>query len=295
MQFKLALLGFVPEYEKGIAKKIMYQTKGLENNNCLVETLVIKNNCYFFKNKKVGNVYRVQTTLNKIFRKIEEISYLNKLKEDALYRDINLIFIRTIGSYPWTLNYFKFLKKQGKKIILEIPTYPYDMEKNKLSPLNFLDKYYRKKLYKYVDKIVTYSEDKEIWGIPCINISNGIDLEAVQMVNKQEKDKNLIVFTSVSNCSFWHGIDRFLLSLEKYGQLDSKKEIKFNIVGEGSESDKIKEIVSKSGYLSKVVNFAGFKSGEDLDHIYDETSIAVGCLGNHRKGIYTIQALKNKE
>ncbi|MGL5426402.1 MAG: glycosyltransferase, partial [Cetobacterium sp.] len=25
------------------------------------------------------------------------------------------------------------------------------------------------------------------------------------------------------------------------------------------------------------------------------TDIAVGCLGNHRKGIYTIQALKNKE
>ncbi|MGL5056123.1 MAG: glycosyltransferase, partial [Fusobacteriaceae bacterium] len=288
-------ISFVPLTEKGVLKKIDYQIKALMNLGIKVNKLEILNNKLYILEKKIGYSFSKNNILHKIFRKISIINYLYNLKEKKIYIGKKNIYIRNFGSSPWSNFYFKFLKKNGVKIILEIPTYPYDKECSNLNIFFIIDKLFRKKLYKYVDKIVTYSEDKEIWGIPCINISNGIDLEEVQMVDKQEKDKNVIVFTSVSNCSFWHGIDRFLLSLEEYGQLDSKKEIKFNIVGEGSESTKLKEIVSKSEYLSKVVNFAGFKSGKDLDHIYDETSIAVGCLGNHRKGIYTIQALKNKE
>ncbi|MGL5056630.1 MAG: glycosyltransferase, partial [Fusobacteriaceae bacterium] len=284
----LAKFSYQNKEDSGILKKIIYQQKAIQNNNINVNLISTDYSYLYFnkdKIKKYNNVYKAK------------LSWIKDSLTEKYISENDLFYIRN-SSVDFGL-VLALNKIKHKKIILEIPTYPYDGEKKMNSLKNIItivsDKISRVFLKKSIHRIVTYSEDKEIWGIPCINISNGIDLEEVQMVNKQEKDKNKIVFTSVSNCSFWHGIDRFLISLEEYGKLDSKKEIKFNIVGEGSESAKLKEIVSKSEYLSKVVNFAGFKSGEDLDHIYDETSIAVGCLGNHRKGIYTIQALKNKE
>lgn len=292
---KIALIAFVPEYEKGVLKKIEYQIKAFKNNNLLVENIIKKDNNYFFKEKKIGSFYTKNNLLKKICRKIEEIRYLLNLKDIELFRDIDIVYIRSIGSSPWVLNYFKFLKKNHKKIILEIPTYPYDKEKSKLNILNFLDKIYRKKLYKYVDKIVTFSEDKSIWNIPCINISNGIDLEEVKLINLEDRENSTIIFTSVSNCSFWHGIDRFLFSLKKYGELEVKKDIKFNIVGEGPRLKSYREIVSRSEYLSKVVLFEGFKNGKELDYIYDGTDIGVGSLGRHRSGLKTVRALKNRE
>lgn len=295
MMKKIAFLAFVPGNEKGIIKKIKYQIKALEKLELNIEKIIILNQLYYFKNKKIGKFYVKKNIIQKIFRKIEEVFYFSKLKDFSLYENIDIIYMRTVGIYPWSKSYFKFLKKINKKIILEIPTYPYDKEKSKFNILNMLDKHQRIKLYKYVDRIVTYSEDKEIWGIPCINISNGIDLSEILLINRKEKKNNKIIFTSVSNCSFWHGIDRFLESLDKYNQQENKKDIIFNIVGEGTESNNIKEIVSKSEYLSKIVKFQGFKTGIELDKIYNETDIGVGSLGRHRSGLHTMRALKNRE
>ena len=159
-----------------------------------------------------------------------------------------------------------------------------------------MDKKYRSELYKYVDKIVTYSKDKEIFGIPCINISNGIDLNEVKLVNKIERNDNKIIFTIVSNCSFWHGIDRFLYSFLEYEKKNSDNNIVFNIVGEGSETPKLKKIVEDNPLLKGCVIFHGFKSGKELDEIYNQTDIGIGSLGIHRiKGLKEVQPLKNRE
>ena len=57
------------------------------------------------------------------------------------------------------LQFLKFLKESQIKTVLEIPTYPYDGELcNGYKKME--DAYYRKQLSEYVDKIVTYSNDK---------------------------------------------------------------------------------------------------------------------------------------
>lgn len=77
------------------------------------------------------------------------------------------------------------------KIILEIPTYPYDGEKINHTGIKkkkyWIEKKYRKSLYKYVDRVVTFSEDDEIFGIKTIKISNGIDLETISLIKKESK------------------------------------------------------------------------------------------------------------
>ena len=61
---------------------------------------------------------------------------------------------------------------------MEIPTFPYDyeIESYSLWPLLVKDKIVRHFLHNYVDRIVTYSNDKVIWGIDTIQISNGVQI-----------------------------------------------------------------------------------------------------------------------
>ncbi|MGL5965499.1 MAG: glycosyltransferase, partial [Fusobacteriaceae bacterium] len=298
---KMIYFNYINPLEKGVRKKIEFQKKsfkklGYQTNEIKVDFLKGHQNL-FYENKVLLNNLTVNATSfkEKIIKNLEWKKVCTVVKDKVIENDIDLIYIRYPGSNKYFIKFLKKIKMNNIKIIIEIPTYPYDKESKKIHISKILDKIYRQKLYKYVDKIVTYSEDKEIWGIPCINISNGIDLEEVKMVNKKSRDTNKIVFTSVSNCSFWHGIDRFLLSLEEYGKKSIKKDILFNIVGEGAESNKFKDIVSRSEYLSKVVVFKGFKSGKELDDIYDETDIGLGSLARHRSGLETMRALKNRE
>lgn len=283
----------------GVYKKKVFQEKSfLKNGIDLKKTYCkLKKNSYeyYIEKYKIGEEsykYKLDFIRRRLFQKIK--IYKNIQKIIKIY-DIKVIYIRYYRSDYYFYIFLKNLKKNNTKIIIEIPTYPYDNEVRKSNISLLLDKYYRKKLYKYVDRVVTYSDDKKIWNIPCINISNGIDLEEVHLVNKKEKNKNKIVFTIVSNCSFWHGIDRMLYSLEEYGKNANKKEIIFNVVGEGNEINKLKEIVIKSKNLLKVVKFTGIKVGKELEEIYDQTDIAIGSLGRHRSGVDTMRALKNRE
>ena len=47
--------------------------------------------------------------------------------------------------------------------------------------------------------------------------------------------------------------------------------------------------------LKDSVIFHGFKTGKELDEIYNNTDIAVGSLGNFRKDLKSGGALKNQE
>lgn len=293
---KILYLNIVPVNEKGVIKKINYQIKSLKNNGCSVEMSYILNDSFYLNNVNIIHYKVGNTFLSKLKNKIENMFLFYKIKKEIFYKNIDYVYIRYPKTYLWTLSYYKFLKKINKKIILEVPTYPYDGEIKKENIFTKMDKKYRSELYKYVDKIVTYSKDKEIFGIPCINISNGIDLNEVKLVNKIERNDDKIIFTIVSNCSFWHGIDRFLYSFLEYKKKNSDNNIVFNIVGEGSETPKLRKIVKDNPLLKGCVIFHGFKSGKELDEIYNQTDIGIGSLGIHRiKGLKEVQPLKNRE
>lgn len=291
---KILYLTFMLEKFLGVHKKINAQIKSLEKlTQNKVKECRLKNEILYFDEKKIGKYNCGEKIYKKILRKIQEYIILNKLQNKKLYKDIDVIYIRRFNATRWLINYLKFLKKLNKKIILEIATYPYDNETQKQNYFTKQDKIWRDEYYKYVDKVVTFSGDNKIWNIPCINISNGIDLEEVKLIKK--KAHKGVNFISVSQCHFWHGIDRFLYSLLQYRKNGGKEEIKFYIVGEGNETSKLKKIVEDNIELQDIVIFYGFKLGKELDEIYNDSDIAVGCLGNHRKGISYIQALKNRE
>jgi hypothetical protein len=294
MKEKLLYLSFNSAKEPGVYKKINFQEKAISKLKIIVYRSYIQNNIFYINTMKVAKYNSSNKEIIKILRRLEIYFIFKKIKQFIYKEKISVLYIRYYRTGILFYNFIKYVKKQYKlKIILEIPTYPYD---NEVGAGNFgilIDRVLRKKIYKYVDNIVTYSNDKVIWNIPCINISNGIDLKEVKII---EKKQHLgINFISVSNCSFWHEIDRFLYSLLQYKKNGGIEDLKFYIVGEGEETSKLKKIVDDNMELQDIVIFHGFKSGEELDEIYNNSDIALGSLGIHRLKLESVQPLKNRE
>lgn len=279
------------ELNGGVEKKIKYQIDSLEKIGHQVQCLYAskKNIC-----KYVSGTTTTLTEYKNSFNKrkkiyVEALNLINK-------ENIDIIYIRYFKCDIGFLQFLNKIKKINKrvKILVEIPTYPYDeaipLGLSKAYFLLVADRLLRQFLKFYVDNIVTFSLDKEIFGVTCINICNGIDLQKVRLITPIYPSSDFI-FTSVSGCQVAHGIDRFLKSLDYF----KIQNLKFNIVGEGPEIPKLKNIVETSDYLKGCVAFLGFLSGEDLDNVYNETNVAVGCLGRHREGVEIIRTLKTVE
>lgn len=223
----------------------------------------------------------------------KRLNFFNLIKERELLSQYDYYYIRSFVATP---SFIKFLKGNfDKKIIIELPTYPIDLECNtfNLKIMNIIDKIFRKKLYFYVKKIVTYSEHKEIYGKKCINIENGIEIENINKI--ETNNHKSINFISVSKVAFWHGIDRFLYSLLQYRKSGGKEKIKFHIVGEGRETSKLKKIIEENIELRDMVIFHGFKSGKELDEIYNNSDIGLGALASFKQGTDSGSSLKGAE
>ncbi|WP_324283384.1 glycosyltransferase [Fusobacterium polymorphum] len=300
---KLLYLCFVEIVEiSGISKKMLYQVKAFQNAGFDVKL------CYekIEKDKIYRKIYDTSITLEevknrKISRQFLHYKY-DKLIEYILEEKIKVIYIRYNHiANPSFINFLKTLKGKNIKIILEVPTYPYDLEYTNVNFLaklkHSIEKIYRQKMKKYIDRIVTFTNDEEIFGIKTISINNGISLEDISIIKKDKKeDKNKINFIGVAGISFWHGFDRMLLAMVKYYKKTPKREVIFHIVGDGDKVviDSLKKIV-KDNNLEKYVIFYGYKFGKELDEIYNKADIAVGSLGAFRKNIQVGSALKVRE
>lgn len=279
------------ENNSGIVKKIKSQQKAFLKLGFQCDLLYSQDNNIYINNNFIKKSY------NKYYRRLFFFYNLYKYIKLSSY---NSLYIRYPGSNIFFIKFLKKIKERNMKVVIEIPTYPYDNESKGflMKMFNFIDKIYREQLYKYIDRVVTFSNDNEIFGIKTIKINNGIDVLQVPIIN-EEKNYNIdneINFISVAQIAIWHGLDRFILSMSEYYKNNPKEIIKFHVVGDGQKDvvENLKRLV-RDNNLEKFVIFYGYKSGKGLDEIYNKSDIGVGCLGNFRKGILSGGALKNQE
>ena len=213
------------------------------------------------------------------------------------YSNIDFLYIRMETIDGFFLRYLKKIHAQNKHIVIvaEIPTYPYDKEFRTIRNLHILvkNRYSRKKLHKYIDRIVTFSLDDTIFGIKTIKIINGIDTGSVPVVS-QTGDNSAIRLIAVANMAFWHGLDRLILGMADYYQNKGDRNITLDIVGYGEEYDNLNSLI-KENNLQNRIKMHGFQNGSDLDAVFHNADIAVSSLGIHRIGLYLISALKTRE
>lgn len=181
------------------------------------------------------------------------------------------------------------------KLILEVPTYPYLDEFKGLVKLDIMlkEKRWTKALSRYIDRIVTYSDDQKIFDIPCINISNAYDFAALDFSNRHKQAS--INLLGVATLCFYHGYDRIIEGLRNYYQNpDQPIKVTFTLVGDGPVLKDYKKMVTEY-QLEDVVFLQGRKQLSELAPYYTAADIGVDSLARHRSGVSYNSSLKGKE
>ena len=198
--------------------------------------------------------------------------------------------------------YVKFWKKVKEKypdckIIIEIFTYPYDKDDfAKWNAWSFYIKelIYRRNLKKYVDRFVTYTDDKEIFGVPTICTTNGVNVDKIEMV-KGEYQENKITLIGVAYMQRQHGYERVIEGLAEYYKSKANRYVvELLLIGDGPEKSKYQEMVQKY-YLQDYVKFYPNMYSPQLDEMYDASDIALAAFGMYKVGVKRLAALKTRE
>jgi hypothetical protein len=232
--------------------------------------------------------------------KIKKRTEFSSIVKFAIDNQIEFVYIRSNhNANPFTIHMVRQMKAAGMKVVMEIPTYPYDSEykAQRMSKQIFQDKIFRNHLAKELDAIVTFSDYPQIFGQRTIRISNGIDFEHVSMkttVNDTSQTLNLI---GVAEIHRWHGFDRLVKGLAQYYSQPQKYIVKFHVVGyfySAEGEDEFKQLIADN-HMEDYVILYGKKHGEELDKLFNMCDFGIGSLGRHRVGIQKIKTLKNRE
>lgn len=228
--------------------------------------------------------------------KIASSKYLRYFLKDKQY---DAAYIRYVFDDYQFHKLLKLLHSKNISVVVEIPTYPYDAEfhdslENKI--VLCLDKIYRKYLQKYVQRIATFSKDEKIWGVPTIQIMNGVDFSKIRprICDTEHNSNGDINIIAVADLAKWHGYDRVLNGLGQYYKEKPERNITFHLVGSGAELENYKKLVEEWNIEDQVI-FYGRLQGEQLDRVYDKCNLAAECFGAHRKDAKLSSSLKSRE
>ena len=279
----------------GISDKIVAECEGLRNAALDMDF------CYQIKDGDVFNYYlnnKPFYSIGKGFKAHIGLYYnYGPIYEYIKENKISFVYIRYIQiANPFFNSFIRKIKKSGAVVYLEIPTYPYDGEYTQGILKNLqkkIEKRYRSFFKKYVDRIVTFTDKSSIFGIPSVNISNGLDMEKVPV--RKEKKHSGINLVGVAMLSKWHGFDRIIEGMHTYYQNGGNEQIHFYIIGGGDTIISEYSNLVEKYKLGENVHFEGIKSGRELDPYFDNADIAIGCLACHRKNVKSVKSLKNVE
>lgn len=198
------------------------------------------------------------------------------------------------------VRFLQQLKVANQKVlvIFELPTYPYDneMKTPRIFAAYLKDKRHRSELQSCVDYIADLSGSQEIFGIPTIQITNGVDLTSVTARSESgDIASGTLDLLLASSFAPWHGVDRLIRGLDRYyNQEGGTRDIHLHLCGDGVEIPRLKDLASKAS-LDDRITFYGQLSKSQLSDVYDKCSMAIASLGLHRIGISTSATLKSRE
>ena len=266
--------GFNPA--NGISKKIQYQVDALQA--CGVDTRL----CYM--REPAGRKLRMIDSeilrdygtgiKGKILKRIEYSSIVEYVRKEG----IDLVYMRSDNNAnPFTLHMVWQMRKNHVKVVMEIPTYPYDQEYIGFSrkATLLIDKCFRHTLAKRLSGVITFSDYQTIFGSRTIQISNGIDFKQIKLKKHINDTSHELHLIGVAEIHYWHGFDRLVKGLVNYYQANSGYNVYFHIVG----------------------NFAAKREENDILPLIKKyvADMGIGSLARHRSGITHIKTLKNRE
>ena len=283
----------------GISKKILSQVAALRSGGADVEVCHYEvrsdgSRCWMVDDNVICNLGRgVMAKLRKRTDFFPVVDYVASSGIDLLY------YRYFHNANPFTISMARKVRRAGTDIYIEVPTYPYDGEfvtaREKLELLT--DRMFRRRLFSYADKVVSFSPAPDIFGRPVLVLSNGISLDAIPLRRLHQRQPGRIDFIAVAEIHFWHGLDRMIRGVWKYLSGHHDADVYFHIVGEPYGELERRQTVGlvEELNLQDHVIFHGRLHGKALDEVFDGCDMAVGSLGRHRSGVYVMNSLKNRE
>ena len=268
--------------ESGVERKVRAQHKAL-NLYLDCELVILPPATY------TGSV------VEKVVRRLPFTAAWRKWHYNGEFNDADFLYIRQVYHDASFVRYLRAIRRQNPKIkiIYEVPTYPYLTEQK----ASFANAAFRKKearwaprTAKYLDRIVTFYGQDEIWGVPCLKLQNGFDFSQVELPDRPAPHDVQII--SVSATAFWHGYDRLIEGMHQYYAKGGTEQIIYHVVG--NILPELQKMVHDY-HLEDHVIFHGRQSGEALQKLYKQCYLGVDVLGGHRKDYPISSSLKSRE
>lgn len=208
------------------------------------------------------------------------------------------IYIRRTTADKKLIAFLRSIKERWPncKTIVEFYTYPYEKDEYKSLPgkLSMIkDRVYRTKYNRYVDRIVTYTKDSEIFGVKTITSLNGVDTNTFFAITARPEDHEVHLL-AVAMFQKHHGYERIIEGMHRYYSSGGNRVVKLLLVGDGPEIGLYQELVEKYD-LSRNVKFYGRLQGEPLNELYNSADIGLGTFGFYKIGLNSASSLKTKE
>jgi glycosyltransferase involved in cell wall biosynthesis len=212
--------------------------------------------------------------------------------------DYDVLYIRHPGTNPALLGFLAWMKSRNPnlRIVLELASYPMSGEADSMEQKLILatDTALSRFLRKLVDYVVTFGDQTEIYGIPCIRSSNGVDVDALPLRRVPTFDPRAPRLLGVASLAKWHGYDRILRGLRQALDRNSDVAPHVSFAGHGPAAIGLEQLC-RSLELDEHVSFHGMTTGKALDELFDQSDIAIASLGMHRIGLQNASSLKTRE
>lgn len=152
----------------GISKKIFSQCDALRRNGADIELCHLEIAADGTQRRMVGG-RAIRTFGQGLRAKIAKRVSLGDITRHIRDEGVEFLYIRhDHNASPVLIHWLRKVKKLGVRIALEIPTYPYDAEFAQSPFVRRLklriDRTFRRRMACWVDRIVTFSDDPEIFG-----------------------------------------------------------------------------------------------------------------------------------
>lgn len=310
MKFKMTVL-MIANISKskfeGISKKIFAQARSFSILEDVCDLICYDENGIYKVHFVQGNLdseLKIDVFDSMINTNSWKMEILNKICVNAMKieknNDYNIIYIRHM--IP-TFNLIKFLSKNKSrhKIYYEIPTYPYFFEqfynaknKFKTSLRLVVELLFWPFIYLNVHRLIIIQSNSKVHLFKkMIKSYNGYDKNNVPDWKSFPEIKDLN-FIGVGTIYSYHGYDKLILAIKEFTTVSHNFNIFFHIVGDSEEIENLKKLVTKLNLQSNII-FYGKQFGEDLDEIFSNSNIGVGCLALEKRNADIDTTIKNVE
>lgn len=262
---------------EGICKKIYAQAEALAYNlgDC---DILLKNNvgCYIedVKSHKTTNYSR---------------SVLSTAIDIVQNNHYDVLYIRLMVSSVALVKLMSLAQKRGMKVFYEIPTYPYFAEQFRSSKKKYraiakivLDCIFFPFIYNACSNIVVIRSNTKahVWK-KMIEITNGVKTADIISKSYAKAPDETFRMVTVGTLYPYHGYDRILAGLKQCNEEIDGVPIEFHVVGESDTIQELQLTARKMGLQR--VTFHGKKTTEELNEMYDNFDVGLGCLALHRR------------